>query len=152
MFYDNFFELIAEWENLEFETQLRFIGALVRHVVISHPAPLWNKIEIIWKRPEWGVDILHLRRRAYKASWTKEEDAIIREMYPTIDAADILQKLPDRTWEAIRQRGQKIGMVRERGVNMTDAHREYDDISLRDVQYAQEHSLTLKGKNPQWVL
>ncbi|HYU76622.1 MAG TPA: recombinase family protein [Ktedonobacteraceae bacterium] len=144
-------DLIAEWENLQFETQLRFIGALVRRVVMSHPAPLWIKVEIIWKRPEWGVDILHLRRRAYQASWAEEEDAIIREMYPRVDAADILQKLPDRTWEAIRQRGQKIAVVRERGVNMTDAYRVYDDVSLRDVQYAQEHTLTLKGKNPQWI-
>jgi hypothetical protein len=143
-------ELIAEWENLPFEIQLRFIGALVRRVVISHPAPLWIKMEIIWKKPDWDVDVLHLRRRAYKAIWTDEEDAIIREMYPTVDAELILQQLPDRTWEAIRQRGQKLGVMRKQNVNTTEAFREYDDVSLKDVLYAQEHGLTLKGRIPQW--
>ena len=96
------------------------------------------------------LDKVHLRRRAYKASWSQEEDIIIREMYPQADAADMLQKLPTRTWEAIRQRGQKIGVLRERGVNTTFAYRDYDDVSLRDMEYAHEHNLTLKGKKPQW--
>jgi len=145
-------DLIDNWPDLSFASRLKFVGAVTRKVVLSHPAPVWLKMEIHWKLPEWGIDIAHIRRRAYKASWTEKEDAIIQQMYETEDAAAILEKLPDRTWEAIRQRGQKLGVFR-RGYkqNTTEAYKEYDDVALRDVAYAQENGLTLNGKNLQWT-
>src|SRR5690349_20733656 len=49
-------DLIDNWSKLSFNTRLKFVGALTRKVIISHPAPVWLKMAILWKRPEWGID------------------------------------------------------------------------------------------------
>jgi hypothetical protein len=145
-------ELFDKWSDLPFETRLKFVGALTRKVVISHPAPVWLKMEIHWKFPEWGVDVVHIRRRAYKAVWTEEETAIVREMYETSDAAEILEKLPVRTWEAIRQRGQQIGILRKGcKQNTSEAYKDFDKVSIQDVKYAEENALTFNSKIPRWI-
>lgn len=45
-------------------------------------------------------------------NWTEEEDAIIRELYPTY-GADIVDKLPKRTKVAIRSRAFILGILRD---------------------------------------
>ncbi len=142
-------DLFEHWDELSFKTRLKYIGAMTRKVIIKHPAPVWLQMEIHWKLPEWGVDIAHIRRRFYKAPWSDEEKAVIRELYPHADALQLLIRLPERTWSAIKVQADALGITRQRGSNTTQAYLEYDTVSIRDVQYAQEHYLTLKGKTLQ---
>ncbi len=144
-------DLIEEWPNLPFEKRLRFIGALTHKVVISHPAPIWLRIEIHWKKADWGIDIAYIQRRGFSATWTEEEDRSVREMFPTEDAAAILEKLPARTWGAIVTHAKILGVRRPRRRNATTAAMDFENVSILDVQFAKEHRLTLNGKKAQWL-
>lgn len=44
--------------------------------------------------------------------WTKEEETIIKDIYGTVDKCELLKKLPHRTWEAIKQRAEKLNISR----------------------------------------
>jgi predicted DNA-binding protein YlxM (UPF0122 family) len=45
-------------------------------------------------------------------NFTPEEDAIIRELYPTGTEEEILAKLPGRTWKSIASRASRLGVKR----------------------------------------
>src|SRR5205085_6398239 len=53
-------DIVSEWQNLSFETRLKVVGALTRKVIIEHVAPSWIRMEVIWKLPEWQIDIAYI--------------------------------------------------------------------------------------------
>lgn len=143
-------ELIPEikqyWEQLLLHDKLKVIGAFTRKVILSIPSPGWAKVEIEWKIGQH--DILHFRRKCSPGRWTEEEDAILREMYPTRDGVDILRHLPLRTWTAIRQRAIRKNLSRGQCKNSVELA-EYIETCLQDHQYAEEHGLDTNSKIPQ---
>src|SRR2546423_2803691 len=78
-------DLLEKWDRLHFEEQLLFVNALVRKVIISHPAPSWLSMEIHWKREDWGVDVCYNIRRyfSHTTNWSDEDDGLLTELYPT---------------------------------------------------------------------
>jgi hypothetical protein len=58
-------------------------------------------MEIHRKIEGWEVDIAHLQRGQSGEKWTTEEEELLREIFPTEDAGDILQAFPSRSWQAI---------------------------------------------------
>jgi hypothetical protein len=61
-------------------------------------------MEIHWKIEGWEVDIAHIRRGWSGEKWTAEEEELLRNIFPTEDAGDILQAFPSRSWRAIIRR------------------------------------------------
>jgi DNA invertase Pin-like site-specific DNA recombinase len=144
-------DIVGEWHNLSFETRLKVVGALTRTVIIEHVAPSWIRMEVIWKLPEWQVDIAHIRRSSNRDSWTEEEELRLAELYPEHDAYDLLCAFPDRSWSAIQDHARGIGLKRLRSHrNSIPANTLYGHLSLDDLTYAQEHGLDASSKNVQW--
>lgn len=143
-------DLIENWENMAFTTRLRLVNALTRKVVVSCPAPAFFKVAIHWKRPTWGVDVAIVRRPFANATyWTKEEDALLRNVYEKASPQEILKLYPERSWVAIKHRGVRLGLQRNyphrSGICST-----YQDLSLRDLEFAKEHGIAPNDKTPHW--
>ena len=144
--------ILSEWENLPFHQRLRFVNALVDKVFVSHVAPSWLKMEIQWKRLDWGVDVCHMRRKCSGDLWSPEEEELLKTMYATEDASDILHAFPERNWRALKAKGLGLGLRRlRREANSIPVNKpELLDLSLRDMEYAAEHGLALLTKKAQW--
>lgn len=141
--------LKQHWDKLPFDDRMMVIGAFTRRVVISTPSLGWLKMEIEWKIGE--KDIMHQRRVTNGKTWTEEEDAIIRELWPTGDGGEILNRLPSRSYGAIKKRAQDVGVRREKKGGSVRLG-EYFDISIQDRHYAEEHQLDTVSKKPQWLV
>jgi hypothetical protein len=143
-------DLIDYWGELSFTTRLRFVNALTRKVVISCPAPAFLRIAIHWKRPTWGVDVALVRRLlSNAATWTEEEDILLHEVYEKESPQTILKVFPERSWQAIKHRGARLGLVRSyphrSGISF-----EQQDLSLRDLAFAKEQGIAPNDKAPHW--
>jgi hypothetical protein len=139
--------LQKHWKKLPFDERLMVVGAFTRKVVISTPSLGWLKMEIEWKIGQ--KDTMHERRVTNGKTWTKAEDAIIRELWPVCDGGDILSRLPNRSYGAIKQRALTLGIRRDKKGGSVRLE-EYFDISLQDMEYAREQGLDTVSKNPQW--
>lgn len=108
-------DIKKDWNSLSFEVRLRFVGALVRKVVLTPVAPSWMKLEIYWKSAIGNfMDTGYIRRfQANRSTWTEEEDTLLREIYPNTDALEILKRFPGRTWRSILIRAHKLKVTRE---------------------------------------
>jgi hypothetical protein len=145
-------DIASKWDKLSFAVRLRFVGALVRKVVLSHVAPVWLKVEIHWKSAIGDfIDTGHFKRTAAnKTRWSQEEETILREIYPHADAAEILKALPDRSWDGIQHRANRLNIERERkGRNSIYVTLESYG-TLEDRQYEEEHGLSPLGKKVHW--
>jgi hypothetical protein len=144
-------DIVSEWHNLSFETRLKLVGALTRTVIIEHASPSWIRMEIIWKLPEWKVDIAHIRRSSNRNFWTKKDELQLAELYPEDDAYDLLKAFPDRSWTAIQDHAREMGLKRLRNNrNSIPASTLYGHLSLDDYKYAKEHGLDASNKSVQW--
>jgi hypothetical protein len=74
-------------------------------------------IEIYWKSAMDNIVDTGFLKKTYtnKSFWSKEEEEILRAMYPQADAAEILNALPDRSWSSIMARAERKGIKRDRG-------------------------------------
>lgn len=134
-------------EEMPFAEKIKLVGALTRRVILDIPSPGWLKVTIEWKIGE--QDVMHQQRLTNGRTWAKEEDAIIRELWPKGDGAEILNQLPSRSYSAIKARARKIGTRREKkggSIMLSD----YFNLSMQDKRYAEEHGLNTMSKKPQW--
>jgi len=144
--------IIALWESLPLEKRVRFIGALVRRVILSRATSGWLKMEIHWKMLDWETDIAHIRRGWSGIRWIREEETHLQEIYSTEDAGDILKAFPTRSWRAIKAKAFQLNLPRLRKekncipVNSPD----FLDMSHEDMEYAANNDLVLTTKNVQW--
>ncbi len=127
-----------KWGQLPFAQRMRFVGALVRRVVLSHPVPSWLQISIEWKLPDWGVDTRYIRRTTSNGSgWTKEENHRLAAMYPSEEARTLLTAFPERTWMALRRRAKTLGIPR-RVENDMPTRGIYAHHCLRDIEFLEK--------------
>jgi len=151
---DELFPLIVKkWSLLSYDIRMRIVNALTRKVILTNPAPGWWKMEIEWKREDWGVDTGQWRYDSNGGQhWISDEEAILRAMYPTEDAADILQALPYRSWSAIRYRAHDQGIKRLRATEnrIPVTNPIYEKVCWQDMEYAEREGLVLGTKNVQW--
>lgn len=139
--------LQRHWNELDFDDRMLVVNAFTRKVVLSTPSLGWLQMEIEWKIGE--KDVMHQRRVTNGKTWTAEEDAIIRTLWPTGDGGDILRHLPTRSYGAIKQHALELNVRREKKGGSLKLN-DYFDISLHDMEYAQEHGLDTVSKTPQW--
>jgi len=143
-------DLLEKWDRLHFEERLLFVNALVRKVIVSHPAPSYLSMEIHWKRADWGVDSTYNIRRDYThtTNWSGEDDALLRELYPKTTTLDIMRAFPARTWGAIICHAMRVGVQRQikepTGVGKT-----YKRRTVRDIEYEEERGIIAEG-NATW--
>jgi len=144
-------DLLDNWDIVPFTERLRFIGALVRRAVLRRPTPGWAVMEIEWKRSDWDDDIAHIRIDSNAGLWTEEEETTLQTLYATVTAKQLVQALPKRTWQGIKQKASNLHLHRQKGDEQKSAgYLDYWNVCYHDVLYAQENNLVLHDKNPQW--
>ncbi len=139
--------LQQKWQMMPFDDRLAVVSAFTRRVIVSTPSLGWLKMEVEWTIG--GTDIMHQRRFTNGKTWTEEEDAIIRELWPRGDGGEILSRLPNRSYGAIKKHCQDLGVRREKKGGSIKLE-EYFDISIQDMEYARENQLDTMSKKPQW--
>lgn len=143
----------TEWKNFQYATKLLVISGLVRRVVLSQVSSGWLKMQIVWKLPDWGIDVGHIRKLSSKASWSKEEEEVIRRLYPEGEVLEMLKALPNRNWNGIQEHASymKVNRVlsRREAMRSTVESGIPTNISLDDWEYAQATSLSFL-KKVQW--
>lgn len=78
-----------------------------------------------------------IRPDFHQREWTKEEDNILRQLYPKGSQEEILQKL-DWSWDAICRRAEKIKVQRD--LSYIHSVRERDDTySEEEIEYLQQN-------------
>jgi hypothetical protein len=107
--------LIQQWGEKNIQDKRDFVNLFVEVAVLEFLTPHWVRLTIIWSISEWNSDILYIyRTRGACARWTDAERAILREHYATDDKIDILQLLPNRSWESIIHESTQMKIVRPR--------------------------------------
>ncbi len=90
------------------------VDTFVEKVVWAILSPHFYTLTIHWRDPEWGVDELLCFRELHPTiKWTKEEDAVLREKYPTATAEELTALFPERTPPGIRKRARRLGIACE---------------------------------------
>ncbi len=90
------------------------IDTFVEKVVWAILSPHFYTLTVHWRDPEWGVDELLCFRELHPTiQWTKEEDAILQERYPTATANELITLFPERTPLGIRKRARRLGIACE---------------------------------------
>src|SRR6266702_5856485 len=144
-------DLLDYWNDIPFTERLRFIGSLVRRAVLRRPTPGWAEVELEWKRSDWDDDIAHMRIDSNAGLWTEEEETILQTLYPTVTAKELVQTLPNRTWQGIKQKASLLHLHRKKGDEQKSAgYQNFWNVCYRDGLYAEEHGLVLHDRNPQW--
>jgi hypothetical protein len=149
--------IIEKWDKLSLKVRLRFVGALVRKVNLSEVAPSWLRIEIHWKEAIGNFsDIGYFKRYGTnRSTWSEEEKAILRDMYPKEDASVIIAALPDRSWSAIMTKAEKLGIKRDRNRRPNLIHATDDAVRLssqKDREFEAELGVSPSVKGTQWHL
>jgi hypothetical protein len=84
-------------------------------------------------------------------TWSKEEDALLETVYETSSPQAIMQLFPERSWQAIKHRGARLGLQRkyprQSGISFT-----YQDLSLQDLAFAKECGIAPDDKAPHWSI
>jgi hypothetical protein len=140
-------EVIAQWPQMLLKDRLRIIGAFVDVAILCPVAPSWIKLEIHWKRQEWGIDVAHMRRKAHQ-EWTPQEEEILGKIYATARIPEMLEALPLHPWYAIRVHAGEMELRRPRHGANENVHRFHPCFA--DTKYAQENGLDINQKNAQW--
>ncbi|SRR6266487_2320738 len=123
-----------EWNGMTFEEKQSFVDMIAAKVVISEVSPHLVKIEIQWDEPYNNeVDTGYMwNARGGETKWSDEEQAVLKEMYPTADRADILNRLPTRSWNMVRNYTRGMDISRDKhNLNTSPLH---PSLSVRDAE------------------
>jgi DNA invertase Pin-like site-specific DNA recombinase len=143
--YNELVEACAEhWDKLSIGGRIALINALTAKVLLDRVAPHFLRLVIHWKHPAWGVDSAFVFRvDGEREAWTDEENEIIATYYPTATYVEILEKLPNRSWNGIKNQAIRLGVTREkRGGKYTALPK---GLTLDDWRFMEEHAITLEN-------
>jgi len=133
-------KLAPHWDALAFEDRRSLVEAVTERVVIDSMASHWMRLIIVWRDPEWGRDQGYIwRRYGSSPSWTAEENAIITTRYENEDRQSIQERLPTRSWSAIRCQASLLGIARRKRLPNTSPLPK--NLSFADWQFMQEHAI-----------
>jgi hypothetical protein len=105
--------IIPVWDKIPFAKRKEFVNLLVKRAIVEVVAPHWVRLTIEWLHPAWTTDVMDIRRtRGAKPTWTEEERAIIKEMYPDRPREEILILLPNKSWASIKNEALMLGVRR----------------------------------------
>ncbi len=100
-----------EWPDARKNEFLRIV--LDRVIVLVEETRV--HVKVLWKTGslQQQIEIVRLPRKMYTTNrWTKDEEALLRQHYPTMPWVDLLRMLPDRPYYAILSRARKLKIKR----------------------------------------
>ena len=142
-------EVRQRWDRMSLERQRMFISLAVGKLVLASPTAHWVRVEIHWKGPLAHTDVGYCRRAIGSGGeWSEEEEEVVRALYPSGDADEIMRQLPTRSWRAIKGHAATHGISRVSGQVLTD--KRCTSLSLQDLAFMCEHGLT-DVEGMQWL-
>lgn len=149
------------WSKFNFRKRQSYINFLIKDVVIDVVSTHWISIQVSWLHDVWGIEeMYHYRERGSHNKWTDEEDAIIRQHYPTMPKLELMELLPLRVWDAIIKRAKTLGVSRPLALAraMRSKVGYHPHLSHADITLMQELNIPIhkKGEEPtrlntEWV-
>lgn len=141
-------DLELYWDEYPMQKRVALINFLVQKVVVDMMSMHWLRVQIHWLHEEWGVEQLFYCRESYGTRrWKPEEDEIIGEHFPTLPRMDMLQLLPERSWEAIRHRAVELGVVRP----LAWEKRGNQKMTYEDILFMEKEGIAEGVKLTKWV-
>ena len=139
------------WPGLPFDKKLRFVGAVVNRASLRSVAPSWLELRIEWKMEGWETDVAYFQGlKGTGRKWTEEEEQILEKLYPSGEAEELLEALPDRSWQGIYHHARKLGMHRVSPGRGPGGTRLDDIIALNDIKFMEEHGIA-SDKKVHWL-
>jgi hypothetical protein len=102
------------WEEVVTQEDIiELVDLFVQKVVLEWLSPQFYRLTIFWKDDEWETDTaVCFKGGCPSPNWSKEEEAIIREHYPTASGKELMQMLPHRTLAAMKDKAHTMGIRR----------------------------------------
>jgi DNA invertase Pin-like site-specific DNA recombinase len=130
------------WDGLSFQNKQRFIRLSTESITLSEVSTHFLKLEIEWTGPYGRTDVGFIwRKLGYLGSYTDEEKAVLRELYPYAARSVILERLPYRCWQGITAYASRTGLARPHAFNNDSGlHKEVsrsdaDVVELLGIEY-----------------
>jgi hypothetical protein len=159
----------AVWPTFNLDQRQRAFSLLINRIEVEVVSPHWLRLSIDWLDtvcPRIDVAYVWKVTPARGESLSDEEEALLRQHYPSATRLEILQLLPTRTWRAIQRHASLNDIERPHSVRedfplfasyqdlvpKLDGHYLFGDYetTLRYVQAACDN--TARGKNPLYAL
>ena len=128
----------------------RFIRTITDEVSIDEYSSHVIRLTVVWCTPFAQVDMCYFyREHGGRTGWSEEDEADLKRLYPTNDRADILQRFPGKTWQAIKSYARNMGLRRETRENTSGITSR--ELGLADKNLLQEHGWE-REKEAHWLL
>jgi hypothetical protein len=103
------------WEEVVTQEDIiELVDLFVIKVAVAWVSPQFFELTIYWKDDEWETEQAVCFKGGCPAPhWSEEEDAILREHYPTATSRQLMHLLPLRTLESMNVRAHYKGIRRE---------------------------------------
>lgn len=105
------------WPTFDLAQRQRVFSLLINRIEVEVVSPHWLRLTIDWLDavcPRLDVAYIWKAQPRKGVSFSEEEIAIIRQLYPRAPYMDILQMLPDRTWDSIQVQTRRMEIKRQR--------------------------------------
>ncbi len=133
------------------------IDTFVEKVVITPHSPRFYTMSIHWLDPEWGCDeALCFRDGNPSLRWSRQEDDLLKRLYPMASREELLQTIPSRSFHAMTHRAHTFKLSRL----VYETSLIPPTMCWKDFQFMQEHCLTEeqmrtkkeeKAEKPHWT-
>ncbi len=146
-------DLEEYWDERSFELKKSLLKLLITEASLDYISPRFFSITIFWSYGDWGIEQAIFDKRTSNKSWTPDENAILRDLYPKCSQLEIMQSLPTRSWHSIL--GQAIALGLRREIFQRHAIKN-THISLKDIEFLEKSGLSLEdfrnGNGVRWCI
>ncbi len=105
----------TKWNDLTLEQKQRYTRLITSSITLDKIADGWLKLSIEWT-PFLGdicTDTAIIYVKNGGGRWTDKEDSILQRYYGNASRNLLLEELPERSWQAIWTRANKLGLHRK---------------------------------------
>ncbi|MFL5706731.1 MAG: recombinase family protein [Ktedonobacteraceae bacterium] len=143
---------LRSWDALSFDKQKRFVRLMVERVNIREETSHFIRIDIQLRAPfNYSLYGFLFRAHGSRSAWTEDEIAVLKRLYPQSDRLEVLQALPDRSWESIVKQACIMRPRLERSTRRNTSAI-YEGLTYSDYALAEERDIETLGDSVKWVI
>lgn len=142
--YHDLLERLSHQEALKqvFDDMQLLAQATTKQVTLDGLSPHFMLLTIDWRTPLWGTDkALLWRPRGRAPFWTEAEIETVKLHYPSMPQGELMQLLPQRSWQSIITQAKGLGV--SRNVRLQRASND-STLSYEDIQVMKRYNITLE--------
>jgi hypothetical protein len=106
----------AVWSKFDLAKRQRAFSLLINRIEVKVVSPHWLRVSIDWLDavcPRLDVAYIWKASPGRSGKFSDDEKAILKQHYPRTPYTDILEMLPNRTWQSIQGQTAGMGIKRE---------------------------------------